>query len=145
MGYESIYEEEIILWFDDGILKNTENYQNQIIKKSDFGNSITDFIYSNIDWDRLPDFNGSYYHTCITIQPTEEGMLDSIVTAYTYLTITKEKGFEVINDMDNVFIKEGIRIVKLIPDRDVIYKRGKIQYDGIIILFCDEQKNKYNY
>ena len=150
IGYESIFENEIILQTENGILKKTIVYQNQLVKESVFyeqasPNEISEFIYSNIHWDKLPDFENKTFQVQIGIQPNEQGQIDHIISEKTFVIIYPVENSDdiIVSDMKNPFIKEGIRIAKLIPDWTVIYQRGEIKDVGLMLLFSEEMKDKY--
>jgi len=149
-GYETIFEQEISLKLENGIVDSISVAHNKIIKKSAFyekvdPNEYLEFIYSNINWKNLPDLRNKYYNVHIAIQPNEQGLIDSIVGEYSYLTdYSDEKNSMFVSDMNNIFIKEGIKIAKLIPEWDVILKRGKILEMAIVIIFSEDNKKRYD-
>jgi hypothetical protein len=144
LGYKSIFEKELVLEFNNGELTETKTYINSIAKKSTFfadpnSNSFLDFVYSRIDWDILPELENKHIQVFIGIQPNKDGLLDSIIGKYTYML----DGTEIITDENNVFLKEAKRITELIPDWDVVYQRGLIVSRGFMIVFDENNKNKY--
>ena len=133
-----------MLEFNNGELTETKTYINSIAKKSTFfadpnSNSFLDFVYSRIDWDILPELENKHIQVFIGIQPNKDGLLDSIIGKYTYML----DGTEIITDENNVFLKEAKRIAELIPDWDVVYQRGLIVSRGFMIVFDENNKNKY--
>jgi len=142
-GYKSIFENEIVLEFKEGVLKETTSYSNYIKKSSKFTLDqhldYLDFIYSHVNWEKLPDLKDYHYQVFVGIQPTNEGAIDSILWKYTYMIY----GAKEITDRNNVFIKEAVRIAKLMPDWDVIYQRDSIVARGISVVFDKYSKKKY--
>lgn len=144
-GYDSIFENEIVLEFENGILKETTAYSNFIKKSSKFTLDPTldylDFINRNINWDKLPDLKNEHYQVFVGIQPNYEGAIDSIIWKDTYMVY----GAKLITDRYNVFIKEAVRIAKLMPDWDVIYQRGSIVARCISVVFNKYRIKKYEH
>lgn len=143
LGYYSIYEEEVVLKFSNGLLVDSTTYKNSIGKKSNFFyNYYTEesqrFIYGNIQWNKFPKFHGKTITAFVCVQPNKNGQIDSIQTE-TYAL--DDKGM--ITDLDNIYIKEAIRIAKTLPEWDVVYQRGNIVCRTITIYFNDIMKNKY--
>lgn len=144
LGYKSIYETETVIEFNDGVLIASKTYNNYIAKKSKFTtdpnpNNYLEFVYSKVNWEQLPDLKNKHFQVSIGVQPNQDGQIDSLLSNYTYLLDSSE----LITDTTNIFIKEAIRIVKLIPDWDVIYQRDTIVPRVILLLFDENQKRKY--
>lgn len=144
LDYKSIYEKEVVLNFSNGFFVDSVTYKNSIGKKSTFFDNYCseksqEFIYGNIQWEKFPDFNGVTITAFVGIQPNENGQIDSINFEYTYAL--DDKG--IISDLENIFIKEAIRIARLIPDWDVVYHRGSIVDRGFSINFNEIMKDKY--
>jgi len=144
LGYNSIYETETVIEFNDGVLVSSKTYNNYIAKKSKFTtdpnpNNYLEFVYSKVNWEKLPDLKNKHIQVSIGVQPNDDGQIDSLLSNYTYLLDSSE----LITDTTNIFIKEAIRIVKLIPDWDVIYQRDAIVRRGILLLFDENNKRKY--
>ena len=144
LGYNSIYETETVIEFNDGVLVSSKTYNNYIAKKSKFttdsnSNNYLEFVYSKVNWEKLPDLKNKHIQVSIGVQPNKDGQIDSLLSNYTYLLDSSE----LITDTTNIFIKEAIRIVKLIPDWDVIYQRDTIVRRGLFLMFDENQKRKY--
>ena len=122
---------------------------NRIAKRSDFFERVHvyNFICRNMNWENLPDLTNEHIQVYIGVQPNEHGQFESIDEEYTYLTefsvnnSTSTAKFD--TDTENLFIKESIRIAKLIPEWDVIYQRGKIVVMSLMMDFSEEIKKKY--
>ena len=143
-GCNPIFETETMLQFRDGLFISSKTYNNYIIHESKFAadpnpQHYLDYIYSQINWKGLPDLKDHNIHVFISVQPDYDGKIDSIVSADTYMF----DGAEINTDTNNIFIKEGIRIARLVPDWDVIYHRGKIANRTLILIFDDNQKRRY--
>ena len=144
LGYNSIYETETVIEFNDGVLVSSKTYNNYIAKKCKFRtdpnpNNYLEFVYSKVNWEKLPDLKNKHIQVSIGFQPNKDGQIDSLLSNYTYLLDSSE----LITDTTNIFIKEAIRIVKLIPDWDVIYQRDAIVRRGLFLLFDEKNKRKY--
>lgn len=144
LGYNSIYETETVIEFNDGVLVSSKTYNNYIAKKSKFTtdpnpNNYLEFVYSKVNWEQLPDLKNKHIQVSIGVQPNKDGQIDSLLSNYTYLLDSSE----LITDTTNIFIKEAIRIVKLMPDWDVTYQRDTIVRRGLFLMFDENQKRKY--
>ena len=144
LGYQSIYEQETVLEVENGLLKNYEVFHNRIGRKSAFlekmlPGEFQEFASRNINWSILPDVKNKIIHVNIGIQPDEQGELKNIIEEYTYLIEyplnDNSLKANFVTDTNNIFIQESIRIAKLIPEWDVIYQRGEILMNGIMIDF----------
>jgi len=148
-GYQSIFERETVLNIEKGLLKDYEIFHNRIVKRSDFfeREDILEFTFRNIDWKILPDLSNMFIQVFVGVQPNEQGQFESIDEEYTYLIeyplndSTSTVNF--VTDTNNIFIKESIRIAKLIPEWNVFYQRGKIVGMALMVYFSEENKKKY--
>lgn len=144
LGYYSIYETETILDFNKGVLVDSKTYNNYIAKKSKFSidpnpNNYFDFIYTQVNWKKIPDLKNNHIQVFVDIQPNKDGKIDSILSNYTYMGDSNG----VVTDRNNFFIKEAIRIAELIPDWDVVYQRGLIKSRSFSIVFNENNRKKY--
>ncbi|HSV75737.1 MAG TPA: hypothetical protein VLH37_01785 [Bacteroidales bacterium] len=144
LGYNRIFETEIVLEISSGVLANERLYSNFIKSRSEFAsaenpNTILEFIYSRIAWEDLPDLKNRNILVRIGIQPDATGQIERILPEYTFMI----DGNEVVSDLSNEFIMEAIRIAELIPDWDVVYRRGTIVRRGIGIHFSNEMRMRY--
>lgn len=142
----SIFETEIVLKFKKGLLINTKKFHNFIAKKSKFSsdsnpNNIMEFKYSKINWDILPDLKNRNIQVFVSIQPNKNGTIESVISKNTYML----EGNNIVQNQNNIFIMEAIRVAKLIPDWTVIYQRGKINSTGFILDFNENMKNKHSH
>lgn len=131
MGYESLYEKEVVYEIVNGQLKGITTYDNTKSRKSIYSNDTTlfKFIYSNINWETLPNTEKPV-KVFIKLSANEQGIID---------TVTVMKGF------DETFDSEAIKVIKSIPDWDVFYRRGLHERRPWIvpIIFSEENRQKY--
>lgn len=91
--------------------------------------SLQNFIYSNIDWNKIPDLKDEKIRVIISIQSGETRKPDSI---------TILRGSE-----NEIFNQEALRVVKLIPEWDVYYKLGEVyRMKWTLAIIFDEQRRK---
>jgi hypothetical protein len=130
--YESIYESEVVLSFQDGILTNQIIYDNSKSYKSIFTknrDSLQNFIYKNIDWQKIPDLKDKSERVFIILTSGKSIKPDSI-------HIGKPSKVIVINE-------EALKIGEMLPEWDIYYKKGKvIKVKWTIPVVFDEQKRK---
>jgi len=136
VGVTPIRESETKLILQNGILISRSNYTNQILKESDF---LTDneFIYKHINWDSIPDINEQTVQVYIGIQPRDNGKLNYIDSSFAIIDN------EMISDKENPFIKEAIRIARLVPHWNVVIQRDKITPQLMTIYFDKRLKKEY--
>ncbi len=132
MGYESIYEREVVFKIEKGSLKGTITYDNSKSRQSEFSRNsdkLNKYIYNNIRWNQLPD-QEEPVRVYVKFSANEKGVIDSV---------------EVMKGYNVVFDKESIRVVKSIPNWDVIYRLGKFERRPwtLPIVFSDEIRKKY--
>jgi len=153
-----LYEQEIVLNVEGGLLKKYETYNNRIIKFESFNKiepyEYSRFFYKNINWKNLPDLTNKSITVFIAFYPNEQGKIEYIdEKGIWFIETTLNENFTSVFDkyessipiynINNVFIQEGIRIVKLIPGWDVLYKGGKICAINLIIAFSNDKKTFY--
>ena len=137
-GFLSIFERETVINVENGIIKNYENYHNRIEKKGSIW--LSGFIYRNINWDILPDLGERHIMIFVRVQPNEQGQLESIDFDENHTGAVS--AFIFSEEETDMFMQESIRIAKLIPDWDVIYRRGEIIKQSIMIEFSEWRKNR---
>ena len=89
------------------------------------------FIYSNINWKRIPDLKNEKVGVIVSFQSCEIAKPDSV---------------KILRRADNeIFNKEVLRVVKLLPDWDVYYRLGKVYRMRwrLAIIFDEERRRKY--
>jgi len=129
-GFQSIYENELEFSFKDGQLIKTRELDNSKTKKSTYKEDqmlFRKFIKENIDYSAIPnpDENATVYIQIVSV--TDEGKIDSV---------------QILRGCDKIRDKEAIRVVKSIPEWEVLYRHGK-QFSmnwKIPILFGTDKK-----
>jgi len=113
MGYGSIYEYEKKFEFTNGILKGIVHFDNSKSRKSKFTQDnklLRDYIIDNTNHSLIPDSVKIAKVFVQIISVTPEGKIDSVII---------RRGFN--KDLD----EEARRVVKSIPDWDVLYRQGE--------------------
>jgi len=91
---------------------------------------LLNFIYTNIDWDKLPK-QQMPIRVITRFSANEDGKIDEV---------------EIMRKSDNeIFNQEAVRVIKSIPDWDVIFLRGRPyrQWFSMAIIFSKENRKKY--
>lgn len=133
MGYSSLYETELEFNFEKGKLIETKVYDNSKSRQSEYSKDdkkLKEFIYSNINWDNLPKLEDKVIKVYVEFSANENGVVDSV---------------KIVRKTDPIFEKEAIRVIKLIPDWDVFYRKEKHvrMAWNYPIIFNDENREKY--
>lgn len=133
MGYNSIYEKELELKFQKGRLSGTVMYDNTKSRPSVYnGNEkkLEEFIYSNIDWSKLPETGKKAIRVVAYFSANENGVVDRV---------------EIMPGSPRKYDRETIRVIKSIPDWDIVYERGQFhrRRRGFRIVFSEANKSKY--
>jgi len=128
----SIYETDFEFEFSEGKLLNVKSYDNSKSRISIYSQNqekLIDFIYSNIDWNNLP-ISQERVSVNVRFSANENGKVDEV---------------KIMRGDNETFNKEAIRVVKLIPEWDVFYIRGKHFrfYWNLPIIFSEENREKY--
>ncbi|MFT3739079.1 MAG: hypothetical protein QM786_09995 [Breznakibacter sp.] len=114
MGYASIYEFEREFIFSKGVLTGIQEYDNSKSRRCKFTENtelLKEFIKANVNYANVK--NKPYEKARVFVQicsVTEDGKIDRV---------------KVICGWDNERDKEAIRVVKLIPEWDIVYRHGK--------------------
>ena len=137
-GVDPIYDNEIELKIKNGYLTENTTYKNYIAKISKF-RVDNSFIYSRVNWKRLPNIKNRYIQAYIGIKPTKDGHFESFTEGSFVIVDSK-----VVTDKDNIFLKEAFRIASLVPEWDVIYRKNQIVTQPLMIFFDNKMKRKYN-
>ena len=133
-GYDSFYEKELVLTFTSGLLSEQIEYDNSKSYKSVFTenqDSLQKFIYTNVNWNKIPDLKDESIKVFITIQSSETLKPDSI---------------QIVRGSDNELINnEAIRVLELLPEWDIYYRQGKVYRMKwtIPVVFNEEKRKKY--
>ena len=113
-GFESIYEKELEFTIETGKLLETKQLDNSKTKRSEYTKNeklLRDFIYSNINYENLPKSDTLKRRVVVQIISADDnGKIDSV---------------KVVRGVNELYDNEAIRVIKLIPEWDIIYRRGK--------------------
>ncbi|WP_242927795.1 energy transducer TonB [Pontibacter vulgaris] len=132
MGYESLYEKEVLFQIVKGNLIRKHVFDNSKSRQSIYSQDsekLLKHIYSNINWEELPTQEKTV-KVFIQFSANQYGTIDSV---------TILKGF------NGVFDREAVRVVKTIPEWDVYYRLGKHERRAwyMPIVFSEENWSKY--
>ncbi len=132
---EIVNESTVGYIFEGGHLKKTNLYDNSKSKKSEYIDNpklLKSFIYNNIRWDQLRSEIDSTDKKvyCTIISCDDNAKVDSVIVA---------------RGISPLLNAEAIRIVKSIPQWQVIYKKGvrKTPYWTVPINFNLKNMNQY--
>ncbi|MCC9166092.1 energy transducer TonB family protein [Pontibacter harenae] len=133
-GYGSFYEKELVLTFKNGQLTDQQEYDNSRSHKSVYSqneDSLQSFIYSNINWAKLLMQKSDDVRVIVSFQTGDKPQPSN-------LKIVRKSANEAFN-------QEALRVVKMLPDWDVYYRRGEVVSVPWImpIIFSAENKAKY--
>jgi hypothetical protein len=128
------YKTELVLTFKNGKLIEQMEYDNSKSLKSIFTenqDSLQNFIYTNIDWKKVPDLKNEEERVFITITSGATSKPGSVY-------LVKGSDHEILN-------QEALRVVNLIPEWDVYYRRGKFYRIAwsVPIIFDEQKRMKY--
>ena len=132
-GFQSIYEAELEFTLKEGKVIEINKLDNSKTKKSKYTEDtqlLKEYIYDNIKTENLPlsDTIKRKVYICV-ISADETGKIDSV---------------RVIHGVNGIYDKEAIRIVKSIPEWEVLFRHGeKINREWTIpIVFDLTDKNE---
>ncbi len=130
-GFESIYEIEFEFHIKKGQIIETKIFDNTKTKKSEYKDDETlrRFVYSNIRWKKLPK-QEKPIKVYVEFSANEKGFIDVAVI---------RKGY------NKIFDKEALRVIKSIPNWEIVYKHGEFSRNSYIfqIEFSEEKQQKY--
>jgi hypothetical protein len=133
-GYASIYEMELEFNFLKGKLAGTKLYDNSKTRQSAYSQDsrkLEEYIYKNIHWPMIPDLDDKIIKLFVQFSANENGVVDSA---------------KIIRGNENGLYDEALRVVKNIPDWDVLYRHGEFQRETytIPIIFSEKNRKKYS-
>ncbi|GAB1454168.1 hypothetical protein MASR2M47_42240 [Draconibacterium sp.] len=136
-GFDRIYSNEKGLFFKDGLLLKSVDYDNSKTKISPYSQNeilLRDFIQSSIKWNEVKseiDSNTKKVY-CTIVSVNEYAKIDSI-------SIFRSVQSEILN-------AEAVRVIKSIPEWDILYKKGKpvSKLWTLPVSFDKEMMKKYN-
>lgn len=134
MGYESLYEKELVFKFKNGKLAETEIFDNSKSRQSDYSqndNLRLEYIYKNIRWEKLPNLVNDTIKVWVKFSANENGVIDDV---------------KIMRGNSKVFNKEAIRVIKSIPNWDIYYRHGKFErtFWNQPIIFSESNSKNYN-
>jgi hypothetical protein len=112
-GFESIYEKEMEFKIGNGLLHDIRELDNSKTKESKYSQNqklLLDYIQTHIDYSNLPRPKDRIRVIVSIIKTNEEGKIDS---AY------------IIRGFNDAYNKEALRVVKSIPEWDVLFRHGE--------------------
>lgn len=128
-GYESIYEYERGFEFANGKLITINNYDNSKSRESVYSKEpkiLQKFLFENINWKLIESQN-------LTDKKR-------IIARFRIGEDEKPTAIEIVRGVNQQIDKEAERIIKLIPDWDVYYRRGKIvEIQWTLPIFFDKE------
>ena len=115
-----------------GEVRSTKYYDNSKTRISPFyknTDKLRDYIYNNIRWDSLPNIQNEVKVFSL-LNSNEAGKIDSV---------------SIIRGDYPIFNNEAIRILKSIPEWNVLYRHGKLIQCPIAIpiIFNNDMRQKY--
>ena len=127
------YESELVLIFKNGRLIEQKEYNSKSYKSvlSENQDSLQNFIYSTIDWEKVPDLKNEKVGVIISFSSGETRKPDRV-------QIARGSDNEILN-------QEALRVVKLIPEWNVYHSRGiffRITWT-VPIIFDEQNRMKY--
>jgi hypothetical protein len=132
-GFDSIYESELEFTFENGTLNETKKFDNSKTKQSKYTkdwNLLKEYIYSTINWNNLPKSDTIIRRVYLEVFSSDDnGKIDSV---------------NIFRGVNALYDNEAIRIVKSIPEWDVIYRHGEriyIRWNIPIIFDLTEKKD----
>jgi len=109
-----IYKTELEFTIENGILIDTKQLDNSKTKKSKYlenPNLLVDFIYNNIHYENLPKSDTIKRRVIVTIISSDDnGKIDNV---------------RVLRGVNKLYDNEAIRVIKSIPEWEVIYIHGE--------------------
>jgi len=116
MGFESIYEKETEFTIIAGELLKTRELDNSKLKKSKYSENSElwqKFIQTQINYSRLPKSDKPVTVYVNMLNVNDKGKIDSV---------------KVLRGISDIYDKEAMRVIKLIPEWDILYRHGKRVY-----------------
>jgi hypothetical protein len=131
--FSNLHETDLEFQFEKGKLIGTKIYDNSKSKQPTYSfnnNELYEFIYSNINWKKVPELDNKKIIVDIRFSANEDGIIDSV---------------KILKGGKKLFNREAIRVIKSIPEWEVYYKHGKHyrREKWIRIVFTDEKRKRY--
>lgn len=128
-----VFKQEFEFEFLNGKLLEVKTFDNSKSRQSAYSTNeikLLEFIYSNIEWTKLP-IQKENNRVFVRFSADENGKIDEV-------EVVKKSDIEILN-------QEAARVIKSIPDWDVIYQKGQLcrQHFTMPIIFSEENREKY--
>jgi hypothetical protein len=129
-GFESIYEKEVEFKIENGLLLGIREMDNSKTKESVYSQDqklLSNYIQTHIDYSNLPRSKDKIRVLVMILKTNEDGKIDSV---------------RIIRGYNDVYNKEALRVVKSIPQWDVLFRHGEQIniYWTIPVIFQEEIK-----
>ena len=126
-GLHSIYENEVEFMFVNGALTGCKKLDNSKTKRSRYTDNqklLHEYLKKSIKRENLPESDSVKRKVFVhVISSNENGKIDSV---------------RIGRGVNELYDKEAIRIVKSIPDWDILYRHGeKVNYEWIVPVVFD--------
>lgn len=112
-GFMSIFEKEVEFTFEKGTLIQMQEFDNSKTRTSKYTQDLEllkEFIKNNIDYSNLPRLDKTIKVIVAVHNSNEDGKIDNVT---------------ILRGFNDPFDKEAERVVKSIPQWDVLYRHGK--------------------
>lgn len=112
-GFMSIFEKEVEFTIENGTLIQIQEFDNsktRISKYTQDQKLLIEFIKDNINYSNLPKQDNDVRVVVIILNSTDDGKIDTV---------------RILRGFNEVFDKEAERVVKSIPEWDVLYRHGQ--------------------
>jgi len=113
LGFLSIYEKETEFTIENGLLVNIQEFDNSKTRASKYIYNLelaSEYVRDNIDYANLPETEEIVKVIVIVISADDSGKIDEA---------------RVMRGFNEAYDKEALRVVKSIPDWDVLYRHGE--------------------
>lgn len=133
VGNGGVFEYQLELHFKKGNLIGTQLYDNRKSKQSVYSQNhkkLQEHIYSNTNWNILPQKQDSIIRVFIEFSANEEGIIDDV---------------KILRGYNEVYDQEAVRVLKTIPEWDVYLNKGKFMRMSwyMSIFFSEENRKEY--
>ncbi len=121
-GFMSIFEKEIEFTIENGILTQTQEFDNsktRISKYTQDPELLKEFIKNNINYSNVSQQDKPVKVMIGIFSATEDGKIDNV---------------RIIGRTNEVFDKEAERVVKSIPQWDVFYRHGELTRGAVWLI-----------
>ncbi|MBS2213846.1 hypothetical protein KEM09_20730 [Carboxylicivirga mesophila] len=131
-GFQSIYESELEVTIVEGAIIGSRILDNSKTKKSKYTEEpklLKEYIYNNIRSENLPESDTIKRRVIIKIVSSDDnGKIDSV---------------NILRGVNEIYDKEAVRVIKSIPEWEVIYRHGeKVNRGWMIPVNFDLTKKK---